>query len=173
MVLTHVLTMLPALMKSTDTCAFATTDMKVMEKFAMISMNAQLIQKPVLKTPPVLTKMAVTHVPVMKVMSVMVWCEESKRDAKTSMSARSEVETNVTQVQNAVIPMAHTIANVQKDISVMVSIAKTSMNAMDQISVIQMHSVSIPAWKKTQMVTHASAKMVSLTHMETVVFATT
>jgi hypothetical protein len=72
-----------------------------------------------------------------------------------------------------VILMDHTHANVQKDTLVMVSTVKTSTNVTDQTNVIPMHSVLIPPWKKTQLVTLASAKMDSLTHMVTDVSATT
>ena len=173
MAVIHVPIMPFVLMKLRDTCVSVTTDTKVMEKYVLMLMNVLLTQKPVPRMPPVLTKKAVTHVPAMKVMSAMDWSEASKRDAKTSTNARSEVETNATQVLNAVILMDHTHANVQKDILVMVSTVKTSTNVTDQTNVIPMHSVLIPPWKKTQLVTLVSAKMGSLTHMVTDVSATT
>ena len=173
MAVIHVLIMPFALMKSKDICVFAMTDTKVTEKYVLILTNVQLIQTPVPKMPPVLTKKAVTHVPVMKVTSAMVWSEANKQDAKTSTNAKSAVETNVIPVPSAVILMDHTHANVQKDTLVMVSTVKISTNAMDQTNVIPMHSVSTQVWKKTQLVTLVSAKMVSLTHMETDVSAMT
>ena len=173
MVVIHVPTMLYALMKSKVTCVSVTPDTKATEKFVLMLMNVQLIQKPVPKMLPVQTKKAVTHVPVMKVTSVMVWSEVSKRDAKTSTNARSAVETNVTPVQTAVILMDHTNANVPKDTLVMVSTVKTSMNAMDQTNAIQTHFASTLVWKKTQQVTLVNAKMVLLTHMVMDVSATT
>ena len=173
MVAIHVPTMLFALMKSKVTCVSVTPDTKVTETFVLMLMNVQLIQKPVPKMLPVLIRKVVTHVPVMKVTSVMVWSEVNKRDAKTSMNARSAVEINVTPVPTAVILMDHTNANVQRDTLVMVSIVKTSTSAMDQTNAIPMHFVSTPVWQKTQQVTLASAKMVLLTHTVTDVSVTT